>query len=212
MSRLTPKEHRSANLNGIDLSKLEPHGDLVLVRKLPPDEEWHGVALAAGATDTHRMMSPIGYAERGVVVRVGPGDPMYCYRCLNCGALNFMIGNAVPYECANCNCNSFSFTLLHPQTSTGEHIYCSAPMNVSIGDEVLYTRSPANDVDIDNVPHVFLHEESQILAVVERNPSVFVSAEIVEALKTASADFFRPEGHSQQEVIEAFTRRPNGNS
>lgn len=41
------------------------------------------------------------------------------------------------------------------------------PMNVDVGDEILYRRAPANDICIDGQEYTFLHEEQHILAVIE---------------------------------------------
>jgi hypothetical protein len=42
------------------------------------------------------------------------------------------------------------------------------PMSVQVGDEILYWRSPANDVKIDGQEYVFLHEEQHLVAVLEQ--------------------------------------------
>lgn len=42
-----------------------------------------------------------------------------------------------------------------------------APMGVKVGDEILYSRAPANGILIDGRETVFLHEEQHIEAVLE---------------------------------------------
>src|SRR5271163_2668517 len=115
MSRLTPLEHRHANVNDVDIDKLTPYGDLVLARKLAAEEPSEIIAVVRDEPDRGLL--------RAEVVATGLGDQ-----------LSF---------------KGWKFR---------------APMNVRRGDEILYTRTPANDIDIKGVPHVFLHEESQIVA------------------------------------------------
>lgn len=66
---------------------------------------------------------------------------------------------------------------MKPGVKQGKVIACGAGdklhdssrvfMHVKSGDTVLYQRAPANNVVINGGEYVFLHEESQILAVIE---------------------------------------------
>jgi chaperonin GroES len=110
----------------VDIDKLTPLADMVLVRRLPDEEKTaSGLFLPATGRDKREGL------RVGVVLRVGRGD----YRVTH-----------------------------YPG---GEFWRERVPMDVQIGDRVVYARCPDNDVRILGEDLVLLREEQHILAVLE---------------------------------------------
>jgi hypothetical protein len=95
-------------------------------------------------------------------VAVGPGDAMQMFHC-ECGTSCFRTLLAAATRgfprCEKCGESMQIVVAVKPPAR--------APMHVSVGDEILYDRSPANDVSINGEEHCFLHEEQHVLAVLE---------------------------------------------
>lgn len=123
----------------LTLADIKPHSDMVLVERI---EDAPGLIVSPDLTCTRDgrwvNRSPVGI-RRGRVVAVGDGD-------------------------------RFIWSKKDPGKAIGLANKDGSPaaMQVAPGDEVLYTRAPANDVYIEGRPYVFLHEEQHIYAVVER--------------------------------------------
>lgn len=150
MSRYTPKAHRNANVI-TSPDEVNPYGDLVLVRRLPEDDIRGRIFLPNGSANPDKGL------RRGVVVSAGPGDKLLLVVCVPCGTTRVRVLDAPWGSCEYCG--STEAKVLDQRR---------APMHAKVGDEVIYTRVPANEIDIDNVTHTFLHEEQHILAVIER--------------------------------------------
>ena len=158
----------------LDIEALQPMGDFVLVRQIRPDE---GLIAAPGRrpTEDGRWVDadPSGL-RRGGVLAVGPGDPLVTLRCLACGAertkralmaFTHMMSIRAEIAMGVCRCGEKQAMVV------GES---RRQMGVEVGDEVLYTRVPANNVRLNSQysfcrdEYVFLHEEQHIFAVIEK--------------------------------------------
>lgn len=145
-----------------DLAKIRPMGDYVLVKRLPNDNPVEGLWLPKSVQKEVRQL------RRGTVCAVGLGDPMIRIRCKACGGeRNNMAllkpshrdGQREPIHIASCNCGETDYELI------SSNLRC--PMEVQLGDQVLYWRSPANDVCINGEEYVLLHEEQHLVAILE---------------------------------------------
>jgi co-chaperonin GroES (HSP10) len=138
---------------------VRPSGDFVLVRRLDLEP--------AGVWVPRRSQRAMMQLRLGLVVAVGPGDPVVTLRCSSCGKERDRIGVLrhthadhlrEPVRTGTCSCGETECEVV----KSGR-----APMQVRVGDRVLYWRSPANDVVIGGQRYIFLHEEQHIVAVVE---------------------------------------------
>jgi co-chaperonin GroES (HSP10) len=145
-----------------EMSNLKPMGDYVLVKRLENDNPIEGLWLPK------RVQKEVRQLRRGTVVAVGFGDPFIRLRCLKCHLCRNRLallkqshreGQREPIETGKCKCGSREYEIV----STGLH----APMEVKLGDQVLYWRSPANDVRINGQEYVMLHEEQHLVAILE---------------------------------------------
>ena len=161
-----------------DIEHLEPLGDLVLVKQIPRDE---GLIAAPGRvqiSDGRWVDADPSGLRRGVVLAVGPGDPLVVLRCTACGKERKKIATPTythemsirsDVRMGVCACGHKLAEIVGR-----EH----RPMGVKVGDEVLYTRVPANNVRLNQQysfsrdEYVFLHEEQHIFAVIEKENDV----------------------------------------
>ena len=124
-----------------DLAKLQPYGDFVLVKRLPSQEVSASIWLPQ---ETVRDMNT--GVRRGVVMATGPGDKLW--------------ERWTHYKSGQ-----------HPKEFWPlEHSGKRCEMDVKVGDEVLYPRTPANEVKLNGEEYCFIHE-GEIRAVLETEPS-----------------------------------------
>jgi len=133
-----------------ELADVRPFGDFVLVRREPD----HGENIII---DPNWKKNPAQGIKRGTVMSCGPGDPSRLWQCKRCDYCLGVSTVKAPKPCPRCNSKTD-----WKYIGRARH-----PMHVEPGDEVLYSRAPANDVVIGDREYVFLHEEQHILAVVE---------------------------------------------
>jgi co-chaperonin GroES (HSP10) len=125
------------------LVEWEPESARVLSIWLPE------TARRPGALGTDRFL------RIGRVVEAGPGDP--CQRCSAKGhvVVEEIEGLPVTEECPVC------------------HGAARVPMNVKVGDRVLYDHPSDKEVTIEGKQYVILHEQQHVLAVIEPEPPAF---------------------------------------
>ena len=121
-----------------DLAKLRPYGDFVLIKRLR-EKEYAG-AIWIPEESLRSMNTGI---RRGVVLAIGPGDKLW--------------------EKWTHYSDSVHPRQLWPLEYSGKR--CG--MDVQVGDEVLYPRTPANEVRLNGEEYCFIHEE-EIRAVLEK--------------------------------------------
>jgi co-chaperonin GroES (HSP10) len=145
-----------------DASQVKPTGDFVLIKPLPNDDPLSRLWLPASV---HRKKMIL---KRGLVIAVGQGDSIVQLKCTECGKERARLAVLIPDRTADsrlpiktgtCKCGCSMVEVLGTSR---------AAMNVQAGDEILYWRSPANDVRINEEEYVFLHEEQHIVGVIEK--------------------------------------------
>lgn len=147
-----------------DLAALQPLGDFVLVKPFPPDDLIINPGVHMTRDFRWRSDRPKGN-RYGTVVAAGPGDVGVVYDC-DCGAsFPLIAAHRGVVKCPHCHGKNVK---LHVHGTNGRIQVWRAEMHVKPGDVVLFPRVPANEVEINGEAYVFLHEESQILAVVEQ--------------------------------------------
>lgn len=169
-----------------DLSQLTPLHDFVLVKPISDDAVIESQAFgskpvlihnpAKHMTGDYRWRSDRPRGNRiGKVVAIGRGDRMIPEICLNCEMGRYSweelssgvtvdttpwrsrLAGAKRRRCSNCGAEQVVFPYMDFR----------APMNVAPGDTVVFPRVPANEIQINGENYVFLHEESQVYAVLE---------------------------------------------
>lgn len=139
-----------------ELEEIRPLYDFVLVRRLDDDGKKDGLVILP---DTARNPMKPG-VKQGKVIACGAGDksPRTYWSCSKCKRIWGIYENAFAEVCNKCG----NWATLDGCDDAGR-----IGMHVKPGDTVLYQRAPANNVVINGGEYVFLHEESQILAVIE---------------------------------------------
>lgn len=123
---------------------------MLIKRLLDEDKTASGLILPTGTgNDDHKPW-------RGVIVACGPGDKMFELQCSDCGALRTW---NTTRSASDCECGSGNFSVVRDDLRV--------PMGVKVGDEVLFSRSPANEIYIGGELHVAVHEEQHIIMVLE---------------------------------------------
>jgi co-chaperonin GroES (HSP10) len=106
----------------------------------------------------------------GEVVAVGPGDKLLKLKCGACGQWRVFIPGVrwaeshdgerpvskAPLPC-RCGSSKIGSTWVHGR----------ADMHLQVGDKIVYSRAPANNVMIEGQEYVFLHEAQHIEGVLE---------------------------------------------
>jgi co-chaperonin GroES (HSP10) len=140
-----------------ELESVRPHGDYVLVKRIPDPLTTAGgmLYLPDGSRDPKKLVP-----RRGLVIAVGKGDRLHCWSCFECGAFK---GTTLqgPGRCDHCGAEQWNYL--------GEKRH---EMQVNVGDHVIYWRSPANDIRLNEEDYVFLHEEQHIAAVIPQESEV----------------------------------------
>lgn len=137
-----------------DIAAFQPLGDFVLVKRATAPHVDTFLALPEG-----RSEEP-GY-RRGIVVAIGPGDklPQCEHECCACHD-HFFSWAAKFGKCRKCQ-EDYRVTITW-------HSNRRAEMYVRPGDEVVYTRAPANDVILNGEEYTVLHQQQHIIAVLEK--------------------------------------------
>lgn len=147
-----------------DLEKLTPAGDFILVKRIPDADRSGLIWIPATARNKEAGL------RRGTVVAVGKGDRVFMCLCSECGSVADRVIR-MKLEPARIGPDRINYTLGKCHTCGGSFSHSEhagyAEMNVKPGDEIVYTRSPANDVQIGGDAYTFLHEEQHIVAVIE---------------------------------------------
>ncbi len=96
----------------------------------------------------------------GTVVAVGPGEKCHIYECRDCRRTRTMLtGEGRKLKLQPCPCGS---------TKQPEFIAeGSMPMNVAVGDRVVYPHRSGHSVRIENRQYLLMHEEQWIYGLVE---------------------------------------------
>lgn len=153
------RPHRAANVD-TPYDRWMPHGDLVLVKRLPDKDKIGSIFIPETAQNAQRG------TRRGLVLMVGPGDKIVAFECESCGCFPLrLLKKQIYLKCRNCG---GSLRLAATDNFVWGENGDRSPLNVAVGDEVIYWRAEANDVKIQNVEYVYLHEEQHILAVLEK--------------------------------------------
>lgn len=155
MNKQDPNLDRTGNVN-ISPESVQPLGDFVLVRRLLNEDKIGSIFLLTGKNNDKREL------WRGVVVACGLGDALLNLECANCESQKQMVAQ-VAKERGFGKCDICGFTELKLRSQDSR-----VAMNVKVGDEILFARAPANDIDFNGAAHVFLHEEQHIYAVIEK--------------------------------------------
>jgi co-chaperonin GroES (HSP10) len=146
-------------LDGIDLDTLRPRGDFVLVRENQPE----GIQISSHVTITKGKVLKLNNRDkgvrRGVVVAVGRGDRIFDLTCSQCGASTRRTETARSWKCRKCG-GKLEFAWFS--------VTSRCPMHISPGDEIFYPQTPANDFKINGATCSFLHEETQVLGVIDK--------------------------------------------
>lgn len=150
-----------------DLAALTPLHDFVLIEPFETPPGTLIIDPGMKMTRDFRWVSPRPRGNRyGTVVAVGAGDRllwMTC-KCRESAEWVFKLETAKKWSCSACGEPLEHGMDLH----TGEvPIFSRAPMNVKPGDIVVYAQRPANEVVLNHKKYVLLHEEQDVLAVVE---------------------------------------------
>lgn len=135
-----------------ELEEIRPLYDFVLVRRLDDDGKKDGLVILPNAA--RNPMKP--GVKQGKVIACGAGDKVapFAYEC----CVKYYSWANESKKCPKCSKSHHPIAFWEDER---------ADMNVKPGDTVLYQRAPANNVVINGGEYVFLHEESQILAVIE---------------------------------------------
>jgi co-chaperonin GroES (HSP10) len=150
-----------------DPADIKPLGDCVLVKRIPD-----GQRTASGLIwlpNYRNKPNPSQGPRRGLVVAVGPGDVAVCLVCSNARCEHVDVVALASVEQGVKKCPECGDTRRIVATE-GEALKRRIAMGVSVGDEVIYDRTPANDISINGEEYVFVHEEQHLLAVIERVP------------------------------------------
>jgi co-chaperonin GroES (HSP10) len=145
----------------VDIDKLTPLADMVLVRRLPDEETTHGGLIVPGVARNKREGLRVG-----LVLRVGMGDTWRvpydqwsksAYPRDNSVTIHVMpIMNIAP-------CDHITGV---DETPVRE-VSGRWTMQVKPGDRVVYSRVEENNVNINGEDLVLLREEQHVLAVLE---------------------------------------------
>lgn len=135
-----------------ELSQVQPHGDFVLVRRIP-EQERPNLIIAPGWRN-----KGVDGVKRGEVLAVGKGDRRHEWVCITCGGITHTTEKA-PSKGGECRHHWERMAVMEDRH----------PMHVKVGDEVLYHRAPANHISLNGQDYVFLHEEQHVLAVIEQD-------------------------------------------
>jgi len=161
-----------------DPATFEPLEDQVLVL---PDE---APAMRGSIWIPERARQEEVYYRTGLVIAVGPGDRAIGLWCRHCSDVS---GHRDPFytstirrvsgpndfghAVANCpHCGSNNTELLH--TGADGHLYTERrPMELKIGDRILYLQRPGSEVMFEGKEYMILHEDAEttqhVLAVLE---------------------------------------------
>lgn len=127
----------------------QPIHDRLLVKWEPESAR----VLSIWLPETARRPGALGsdrFLRIGRVVSVGPGDP-----CLKCAKVRTELAergvDLTTLMLPNCVCGGT------------ERI----PMNVAVGDRIVYDHPSSAEVTIEGEQYVILHEEQHVLAVIE---------------------------------------------
>lgn len=160
MSTLKGKESifdsPSQRIDEIIPAHIRPMEDLVVVKDIPDEEAIGSIVIPNSARDRDQN-------RRGLVVAVGLGDRFYekgkdpitgeirrrTVGMCECGCPKW---KHVTHWCMDCECNNFSPRL---------------PMEVKVGDRVLFNRRKDMEFFIDGDRYNFVHEEQSILAILD---------------------------------------------
>jgi hypothetical protein len=138
--------------------------DFVLVKPFPPA----GLIINPGVhmTQDYRWRQDRPRGNRcGTVVSVGQGDKMVGLCCEQCGALEFrLVRTDADFKRMTCSCGGEKLTIAH---ADGFAATTTDPMQVNVGDVVVFPRVPANEIEINGEEYVFLHQEQHVLAVLD---------------------------------------------
>jgi len=139
----------------IDIAKITPREDWVLVRPDPPTRA-DSIVIPESAQD------PRFEGHEGVVVRVGPGDTIVHYWC-------FICDRDIPFTKWRLG-KTWEKRPKCPRDATHqlrlqEHV-TRVPMTVKPGDRVLYVEGD-HEIKIKGQKYFILHEEQHILSVLE---------------------------------------------
>lgn len=159
---MKPPRHPSV---AAQLCDIQPLGDCVLVRRVDGKEHAGLIVIPQG------LRNPARGLRVGEVVAVGPGDKLLKIKCGLCGLWREFIPGVrykeshngehpvprAPLPCRVCGSSNIEATWTHGR----------ADMNLKAGDQIVYSRTPANNVVIDGQEYVFLHEAQHIDAVLE---------------------------------------------
>lgn len=131
----------------VDIDKLTPLADMVLVRRLPDEE-----TTAGGLILPHSGRDKREGLRVGVVLRVGKGDKVR----MKIGEWRREYHPGKPFPDAFVQCSGEE-----------DMVEFNIPLQVKPGDRVVYARCPDNDVRINGEDLVLLREEQHVLAVLE---------------------------------------------
>jgi co-chaperonin GroES (HSP10) len=153
--------------------RLTPQGDLVCIRRLPDADREGRIWIPDTARDFKRPKYSNMFERRGEVVAVGPGDLAHEVACAECGFRETRTTHVEQRD------DSGGSHTVHVMSDSCPH--CRGRMTLTgrterrsmeglkVGDEVLYQRSPKNEVILDGIEYVFIHAEHLVDAVIERD-------------------------------------------
>lgn len=170
-----------------DLAALTPLADFVLVKPLSDDAEMRLQEFGSEAitiynprvhmTQDYRWRSDRPRGNRlGEVVACGPGDlaaHLYCETCQELRKRIVKTGEGTHAQSIGGKCDQCGDALsIFPRWGTGPEAEIVStermPMNVRVGDIVVFPRVPNNELRINGEDFCFLHEEQHVLAVIEK--------------------------------------------
>lgn len=169
-----------ANIEVETLEQIVPHGDYVLVKRLPDPETIAGglLFLPDGSRDPKKLVP-----RRGLVIAVGKGDRWHGWVCTDCIKIWDSSDDVVKWGQRSDAWKTFEGRKVTTQGGPGHCELCGGTnfvrtdegrheMHVKPGDHVIYWRSPANDVKFNDTEYVFLHEEQHIAAVIPQEAEI----------------------------------------
>lgn len=147
-----------------DLDKLELLGNMVLVKRLPDDEERNGVVLPEKALNKSGEGQHISARDnvptrKGVVVKLGRGGRIFRFSCRR--HEEFLV-DALATEGDRPKCHECGLPMSFDKYTGRRDTF-----PVARGDVIFYPRVPANDIQINGEHYTILREHQHILAVLE---------------------------------------------
>lgn len=143
-----------------DPASIKPLGDFVLVKPFPLFTSLIIDPKTQMTKDGRWRLQNRETGNRfGRVVAMGAGDRVVGLHCGDCGAMNARIERSQDTKLWKCSvCAGRQLVAV----DTGR-----APMNLQVGDVVIFPRVPSNEMKINGEEYCWLREEQHVLAVVD---------------------------------------------